>query len=607
MYVDIYGIVDKRLMNMIKDILFVLSFLVFMLGLMLIKTTDRRLSFCKQLIIAIWTEISIGAVLAFIMNIVQIPIMLSTMTAVYGICAVLLWIWLFMKREKRIQALEFVWSDLGSVVFCAIVWGFVFVKVFGLDLLISYNGSDSGRHFEFASGILNSHKLNGMYFAALYNSLFMEFLQPFLIRETMYKAFILSDASLNLLNLLMFYVLASEFIKTRFSRAAVLVVSIFYFFGWPIWSWVAGGFVYFGAGVTAYIYGCYMLNRFSKSNTKEIKKYYIMLILLSLFCITECYLLFAPIFMFTIVVYALYIAYRNKVTIKKVALGISAVVFIGFIVFAMIYWGYFKGSFETVFHSLRIDGGIHRELYKDFMFTLPINTYLCIEKYKQKQMDVLSLAIICQFLVVAFAFIANVCGVISDYYYFKLYYLGWALQFVGLVQAIDYFWHEKKQVIYYCILPILMVAVLEITGISQNIIYSVSGNKGIFSVISQSISYIKVLHDYRKESKEQLITVCKYINDNYSENVPFVSTLIDYGETPAAWYTAITGNGSYFIDTEGILEDNLTNMIKYFHESEYCYFVLTQDIDLYVEQREWFEQFEKVYEDGYYGIYKIEE
>ena len=592
---------------MTNDVVFVLSFVTFVLGVMFVKTTDEKMSLCRRLIIAIWTVVSIGAVLAFIMNIVHIPIMLCTMASAYGICAVLLWIYLLAEKDKRIQDLEFVWSDLGSVLFCVIVWVFVFIKVFGLDLSISYNGSDIGRHFGFASDIMNSHKLNKMYFAALYNSLFMELLQPFLIRETMYKAFILSDASLNLLNLLMFYVLASEFVRTRFSKATVLVVCIFYFLGWPVWSWVAGGFVYFGVGVTVYMYGCYMLNQFSKSNMKGIKKYYAILILLSLFCIIESYLLFAPIFMFTIVVYIYYATYRNKITIKKMTVGIIAVVFSGFIVFAMIYWGYFKGSFETVFSSLRIDGGIHRELYRDFMFMLPINTYLCIGKYKEKQMDVLSFAIICQFLVVVFALIANICGVISDYYYFKLYYLGWALQFVGVVQAIDYFWHEKKQVIYYCILPILMVAVLEVTGISQNIIYSVSGNKGIFSVISESMSYIRVLYDYRKGSKEQLITVCKYINDNYCENVPFVSTLIDYGEIPAAWYTAITGNDIYFIDTGGITEDNLTNMIKYFHESGYSNFVLMQNIELYVEQREWFEQFEKVYEDGYYGIYRIEE
>lgn len=41
-------------------------------------------------------------------------------------------------------------------------------------------------------------------------------------------------------------------------------------------------------------------------------------------------------------------------------------------------------------------------------------------------------------------------------------------------------------------------------------------------------------------------------------------------------------------------------------ESESQYFTIMKDIDMFSENVEWFDQFEKVYDDGYYGVYMID-
>lgn len=588
-------------MEVLLNILFVCIFFILVIGTTLIRTNGEEASFLKSFIVSIWTVISLGAALAFIMNLLSIPIMVRSMAVVYGICAVFVWGYLLKGRTKRIQELTFRWSEFFCIICCIAIWGYVFIKVFGFDFTIAYNNVDAGTHFRLAKQILETHKLNRMYFATLYNSLIMELFQPFLIEETMYKAFIIADASLNLLNILMFYVLASEFVKTKFSKAVLPVIILFYFFGWPVWSWIAGGFVYFGAGVTTYLYGIYVLLQVGKSNNKTAKIYYCVLTLLALFSIIECYLLFTPIFLLTVIGYALY-ANRDKMIKKYFLCGIGCIVIISAIAFALIYWGFFLGKADAIFKFLRTDGGIHRELYKDFMFLLPINAYMCVVKHKEKRIDLLTISIVSQFAVAALALVANVCGVMSDYYYFKLYYLGWALQFMGVASAIEYFWCEKKQVVYFCIFPIVMAAILETTGLSQSIIWSTSGNDEMFPVITQSMLYIKSLHDNRRNRKENFVTACKWVNDNLpEESVPMATNFDDVLMT---WYTAITGGKVYAVDKYDI--ERLDNMLQSFQESDYQYFVMMQDTDIYTENIEWFERFEKLYDDGCYGVYAIE-
>ncbi|MCI9398225.1 MAG: hypothetical protein HFJ07_00115 [Lachnospiraceae bacterium] len=591
-------------MKIFVDILFLCVFGMLVIGMIHIKTNEQSISICKSFVMNIWTVICIGAVWAFVMNFFHIPIMLSTMTGAYSISALVVWGYIFTGKKKRNQSLIFVWNDFFSVVFCVAVWAIVFLKVFGLELSISYNGVDAGTHYRLACEIFYSHKLNRMYFAPLYNSLIMELLEPFLIRETMYKAFILADALWNLLNILMFYVLASDFAKSKFSKVAIDFVILFYFLGWPVWSWIAGGFVYYGIGVTIYLYGIYLLNQFDKSYNKSARIYYGILILMTLFGITECYLLFSPVYIVTVFVYFLYYM-RDRISKYMLLKVLLVTIIVGGVVFGLIFWGFFHGNVASIFRSLRLEGGIHRELYKDFMFIVPINLFLCVLKYKEKKLDLLAITVLAQLFITTLALFVNLCGFISDYYYFKLYYLGWALQLAGVVQAIDYFWREHKQVIYFCIIPIVLAAILEITGLSQAIIMSVSGNTELFPVITQSVGYIRYLHDANKERKENMITAYKWINDNLQdEMVPLVTT---FDDVQVSWYLAITGGKSYYVDQkEAKVQDNLNNILIKLKESKYQYFTMMQDIEEFSECTEWFNQFEKVYDDGCYGVYMIE-
>lgn len=500
---------------MFKNIVFISIFTLLTVEILLIKISDRKIDFCCKSIISIWTTISIGAVWAFLMNCINIPITLSNMGIAYGGSLVLFLIYLIKGKAAHIQRFEFKIGNFISILILCIFFAYIFLKTFGLDLIIAYSGGDTAAHYSMAYEILSTHKLGRMYFAALYNSMIMEMFEPFLPINNMYKAFILADASLNLLNLLMFFTVALDFAKLRFTKIILGGVAVFYFMGWPYWSWIAGGFVYFGVGVTVYLYGVYILNHISQNLLPGNKNSNVMPLLLGhmilvIFCLTECYLMFTPIFMLTIVVF-FFFAYKDRIT-KMVMIRFGVIgIFIVSIVILLIVMGYFRGDVAGIFSALRINGGIYKELYKDFIFLIPINVFICIQKFKDKKNMFLELALFIQFLVVIIAFVGNRLGMMSDYYYFKLYYLGWALQLLGVVKGIDYFWSRYKQVVYFCIFPIMIEAVLEFTGLDQIAVKSTYGST-MFPLITQSIDSLEYSYS-RAEQVEYMLALCRWSNN----------------------------------------------------------------------------------------------
>lgn len=583
----------------IKDILFISTILLLSIGIMFIKTDENKVSFVKRFIVSIWTTISIGSVLAFMLNFAHISIRLESMSVMYGVCAAGVWIYLLKCKEK--QAIQFYGSEFLCVIFCIIIWGYVFIKTFGFTLSISYANVDAGVHFGMANQIFNSHRLTVfMYFAPLYNGLFMEMLQPILTNDTIYKAFILADASLNLLNLLMFWVLASQFVKSKFSSLSSYVILLMYFLGWPVWSWIAGGFVYFGVGVTVYMYGVYQLTQCSKYfNNKRLLIYHMLLIFMTVFCLIKSYLLFAPVFGITILVYVLY-SIRDKLTTKVMVRMLMVAGSVAICAFALIYWGYFGGDVNYILGALRTDGGIFRELYKDFMFILPINVYLCWVKLKTKNIDGLFIAMICQLAITLLVLVAHVAGIVSGYYYFKLYYLGWALQLAGMVQALEYFWNEKKQIICFCILPIVCVAFLELTGINQKITTNQVENGALFPIIADSINYVKEADSM----KDKMVERTYYVTSASSwvkavlgdEEVPMISHLWNPINT---WYTAMSNNQFYKIEEK----ETFFSFLQQFGEANYKYFTITHDTAIFVQQEELLKQYELVYDNNFFSVY----
>ena len=205
----------ERVNNMWVRICFGISFILILIILMLIQITSVERDFVKQLVLRTFMTICIGILIAYGLNILHIPVALKSIAAAYLFCAVA-GILFIVKNQKK-QKYFFSLKSVCAMCVCILFWILIVLKVFGVELKLAYENCDAGSHYGLAMEIYQSHKLNRMYFAGLYNSVWMELLEPFLKYETLYKAFIIGDATLNLFNILIFYIIVSEYSNSWFT------------------------------------------------------------------------------------------------------------------------------------------------------------------------------------------------------------------------------------------------------------------------------------------------------------------------------------------------------------------------------------------------------
>ena len=581
-------------------ICFGISFILVLIILMLIQITSVERDFVKQLVLRTFMTICIGILIAYGLNILHIPVALKSIAAAYLFCAVA-GILFIVKNQKK-QKYFFSLKSVCAMCVCILFWILIVLKVFGVELKLAYENCDAGSHYGLAMEIYQSHKLNRMYFAGLYNSVWMELLEPFLKYETLYKAFIIGDATLNLFNILIFYIIVSEYSNSWFTYIGQIIVTCIYFLGWPVYSWTEGGFVYYGVGVTAFLFGMFLLSEMVNEGEKNTKLKLAFAQVIIVFCLIESYLLFVPVYLLAIFAVLIY-NNRQFLTWKRIAMGGVMTLVCATGAFALIFWGYFNGDFSYIIRALQLNGGVHRELYKDFLFVLPINIYILYRKIRNKSIDILAIFQISLFSIACLALCMNIIGVLSDYYYYKLYYLIWALLFIGCSQAINYFWNNQREIIYFIVIPIMLVVIMELGNVSKMIIPCDTGSKDIFPILTKSLNWVKTGNE-NQEQLDNLIDVCKYVDENLSDqdDVPYVAF---EQWTSVTWYSSITENSNY--EFEGLVDtENLNSMVEELKEKQIQYIVVLQDIVWYWNNMDFFKQLDRVYDNSYYGVYKLQ-
>lgn len=592
------------------QIIFIAAFVLLLAGLICLKKTSEKLSFLRSAVICFITELCLGAVLGGVYTLVKIPVGLLSMGIGFFVFAVLAWGFVFFRREM--QSYTVYATDIYAFSVITIFFVYLFLRVFTSEIAIVYKNSDPGTHYGLALKVLQTGKLGRMYFTELYNSLVMEMLQPLLKEITLYKAFILSDTFFNYVNLLMFYILLSTILKSKLLKAVSPFICIFYFLGWPFYSYVAGGYVYFGVGVTLFSYTVYLLLLLKESREAWKDKLLFAMLALGIFGVTVCYMLFTPVLCLVIVVCLLYLLRERKITIPKALLlkVIGIVLTLGIILFCICFFGYFKGDIGRILTSLRIEGGIHRELYKDFLFLLPPVIFMGWHYYKQKKVDFLFLSWTVIAGVTVIVFFVYLFGAISGYYYYKLYYLNWVFLWLVCAEAAEYFVRQNKVMLYAYGIPVITAVILTFLGTDRYLIKRDMINASsptLFPIYGVTMDYIQ--NSEETEEMDGLRSISLYINENFEKTqagIPFICS-IDKFNYPV-WYRDFTGYSSKLADrgNDSSIPRYVGNILEQLEQEGCVYFIIIKTADCYTENEALFEQYEAVYDNGYYGIYKMQ-
>lgn len=592
--------------EMITSIAFCLSYVWCLINLILFCEMDLQESFIKRMTICIINQLCIGAVCAKVLDAFDISINLRSMGIVYLVLGVIL-IWRGISKKKFYQ-FNLQKIEVYSCVVIAIWFGIVFVIVFTPDVSLNYINADPANHFYFAQNIMQTGKLGNMYFAALYNALFMEVLQPFISKFSLYKAFICADTLANLLNIFMFYCLACEFCRKKFTKLVLPFVCLIYFLGWPFYSYAVGGFVYFGWGVTLFAYAVWCIWKMENAEYKKEQISYILRAMIAGYCVLECYMLFVPILML-VIAGSIWLLYRNSImkNLKMKLIVILCGIVFAIVCFKVVYIGFFSGNIENVFRSFQLQGGIHRELYNDFLYILPMILYVILSNIKKKQSDVIlrtEIITVCYTIVML-----GLCllGYISSYYYYKTYYILWFFSWIICVKAIDDLYDKDKIILYSLGGSVFLAVLLGIIGIDNRYIFrdklivptELTGNDNNvpFSIYGEVQQYLS--KDKNDDDIQAMFEICQLVSEAMEINT---SQLIFISES---YYTGIWFNN--FAGGSNIRVENNEDLIQVIDNTDKEYLVLHQNSEMYREAKDIIDdKLELIYENGYYGLYSNE-
>lgn len=590
---------------MVTNFFFFISFVSFLSGLVLVYKVPEMVSLFRCVIICLITELCFGAVIVGIYSLVGAPIHLASLSIAYLIMGVT--VWGIVAYQKKIQELEISKVDIYSL-FVIILWFLaVFIKVFTPSIENAYINSDPAVHYKNALRVLDTGRVSAMYFAETYNGLVMELFAPFVTRYSLLKPFILADSFANLLNVFMFYCLIISFVQSKFVKIIIPLLSFLYFVGWPFNSYVAGGFVYFGWGVTLFAYVVYMLIKLYESRERRSQIILLGLVLLGCFSVLVCYLLFIAILAPLVLISLIYVAKKNHMIVfgrRKTGICI-AVLLMAIGVFSFCFWGFFHGDMIYVFDALKTDGGIAKELYQDFVFLIPAFFYMGWKYIKNKEINIIFITTGVILVYIICTFLICLSGIMSPYYYYKSYYLLWFFTWIMTIEFIDYLFQKDKVLLFSYGGTLLFAIFITLSGVD-----SALERKGIVIDDSSVLVYSSpfpiwdrmeqfFVMDQYLEDKHALIDLSRYINDEFSEEekIPMLGDVYFLN----MWYNSYTNNSGIYITSDELFADSIEECKK----AGYQYIAVYQNMKRYWDNKELLNGYENVYDNGYYGIYML--
>ncbi len=573
-------------------------------GLMLVPKTKERINGIKVMIMgmmALFCYLYLGAYFFYQGG---MPVSPGTLWIPLLLLNEVLWGLILKKRQ--VQKLFFRITDILCIALICVPVVVAALHIFTPELQLQYKNWDAAVHFSWAAYSANYDTLisTGTNFSAFLDAFFMELLAPVLKLVLSYKAFIVADIFLHLLEVSMFYVLVITISDKKSVRLMAPVFSVGYFWGYPAYSFMTGNFVYWSNGVMILILIIYALVLWEKHEDYPVCS--ILLLILGGFANLHCNKLFVPInsvALFAVFAVVTWRKIRDRVSRKTLFAVVAggAAVCIAFARFYTKQWG----NPLTYMTQYQGNGAMYRAMYCDIIFFLPALLYVTYDTVKNRKRErTVWLMSGCMLLAGAGMYVLWYRYLLSCYYYYKIYYniwlCGWLLAVMALVIASEkrqltaFFSYAGMAAVIACISFSDYDRVMTEYNETYNGEYATAQLFPLFRFNSDSLK-----DDYEKyRISAQLIDVLDYAMEHCAgESVWIISA--DYG-------TRLWGNGiSNFYTPEPPSED-AGEILTYMTENGLNLFVAVKEEASYERWAEVFETCPVVYENDGAVLFRIQ-
>ncbi|MCQ2441329.1 MAG: hypothetical protein MJ076_05495 [Clostridia bacterium] len=513
---------------------YLLSYCLLFSGILIIKKSKNKINLILALPVFVYSIMAFNTLVFGILNLVGIPASLlvgGIINTLSGLALILVAV-----IKKDFQAYEIKFNDVLAYVIFAVTVIALAVMQFKTNLSLNYITTDPSRHLRMAERIMETGKIQGLFFSGLNNGLFIYVLLGFLKGFWAYKVFVLADIIQLFLSACLFFTVARYITRKSQHTLILTVISVVYILAYPLNNMIFG-FVYLGMGVNIALLIILFTGFFEDGYiSRNLIKFMLMLFANA---IVNCYSLFAPIVYFAVLCVLIKVYKREKklISLSFVACGLE--VFLIPCILGL-YYGYFRtfGQDSTVTQAIGTEGYIYRDLYASFVIILPFVIYSFINTIKTRTLKIQHYMFILLALSIAVLFVFGMKGTVSSYYYYKLYYIMSAVCFIFTAEAVISLLNVSKTALLSYVLTWSAIGVLNFSGIDSYI----TKKRILMSPSTSSATYFSIYNFNLNNNKADHFepTRVQLYEEAYNLKEKNVNVVLLDDLEPCYWYDAFT-------------------------------------------------------------------
>ena len=388
-------------------------------------------------------------------------------------------------KDKGIQTFEIRKRDIvGALVCLAIVCYMAIDQYTPLSKTVANASVDACMHYSAATNFADEMKVlakinntTGYNFktmqtgAYINTGIFMNIVRSLIPSWEDYVAFKVFETGVTALVILSFYMLISDKLKDKKSYVIGMVFLILYAFAYPYTS-LLHGFSYLSVCLVFATALFYMAKEYVKGEMN----FYVQLPIIVLMGvgIIFSYCLFVPALFAFICIHVFVNDLEKKQEksylkfFKKSTLLVTGLLLIVTIVsiFYLVIPTFTDSDQNKLTDAIGFEGGIYKSLYQDFLFYIPFAIIFIYKTIKNKKLNFQTIALTLIGGQALLMFFGVVYGIVSPYYFYKMYFLLWILLVEIAVEVMADIDENKELFVMFSSYLVIWVAIimLAVTG-----------------------------------------------------------------------------------------------------------------------------------------------
>ena len=410
----------------------------------LVKKSDKKVNLINWCILSLIAYIAFNIMICMVFGVLNITTNLIFLSIIDLIVTAGLGFRIY--KDKKIQSFEIRKRDFASVIIAVIILCYMAVTQYApLSKTMANASVDACMHYSASTNFADNMKVlakidnqTGYNFktmqtgAYINTGIFMSVVRSIIPEFKDFVTFKIFEMGILLLNVLGFYILISDKLKTKQNYVIGIVFLILYAFAYQYTS-LLYGFSYLSV---AMVFACglfYLAKIYDKEEANFLTL--LSLIILMGVGIIFSYCLFVPALFAFICIYVFIKDFAKKEEksylkiFKKSTLIITGLLLIVTILAIMylVIPTFTDSDQNKLTDAIGFDGGIYKALYQDLLFYMPLLAIFAYKTIKSKKINYQSVALIIIGAQTLITFVGVVFGIVSAYYYYKIYYILWIL------------------------------------------------------------------------------------------------------------------------------------------------------------------------------------